>query len=157
MMALDAGLRGILQNMQTDIVLSVDLTYLLPILHKKRLVTETQFQRLSRDIRQSNPEEQNEKLIRIVIGKGVHAFDLFVEALKEEKEHLGHGSLAEALTKEQSRLKAGESAKSRPPETLPRTKKPTTSAPSVPPKPITKPQLMHEVRDTGTASYTPIT
>ena len=144
-MALDAGLREILQNMQREIVITVDLTYLLPILGRKRLVTETQFKQLSGDSRQWNPEERNEKLITIIMGKGVNAFDLFVEALKEEEEHLGHGSLAERLSQEQSRLKSVESSKSRLPETLPRTRKPTASAPAVPPKPSVKPQLVREV------------
>ena len=145
MMALDAGSREILQNMQREIVITVDLTYLLPILRRKHLVTEIQFKQLSGDSRQWSPEERNENLIRIIMGKGVNALDLFIEALKEEQEHLGHGSLAERLSHEQSRLKSVESSKSRPPETQPRTRKLAASAPAVPPKPLAKPQLVYEV------------
>ena len=77
--------------------------------------------------------------MRIIIGKGEDAFDLFVKALQEEKEHLGHGSLAKRLLSEQRRLIAGET-KSRAPEPLPRNKKLPTSAPTPPPKPNVKPQ-----------------
>ena len=80
------------------------------------------------------------------MGKGENAFGLFVEALQEEQEHLGHGSLAKRLLHEQSRLKA-EHAQSKPraPEPLPRNKKPATSAPSVPPKPVAKSQQVSQL------------
>ena len=132
MMALDVGLRDILQNLQSDITLTVQLSHLLPFLRQKRLVTDSECQQLSSDGRESE-SEKNAKLIRIIVGKGENAFDLFVEALQEEQEHLGHNSLAKKLLHEQSRLKSAES-KPRPPEPLPRNKKPTTAAPSVPPK-----------------------
>ena len=138
MMALDVGLRDILQNLQSDITLTIQLVYLLPFLRQKRLVTETECQQLSSEGRESE-SEKNGKLIRIIVGKGENAFDLFVEALQEEQEHLGHDSLAKKLLHEQSRLKA-EQSKPRAPEPLPRNKKPATSAPSVPPKPVAKSQ-----------------
>ena len=142
MMALDVGLRDILQNMQSDITLTVQLSYLLPFLRQIRLVTESECQQLSSDGRESE-SEKNAKLIRIIIGKGENAFDLFVEALLEEQEHLGHNSLAKRLLHEQSRLKAAET-KPRPPEPLPRNKKPATSgAPSVPPKTYKPQQVSH--------------
>ena len=141
-MALDAGLRDILQNLQADITLTIQLTYLLPFLRKRHLVTETEFQQLSSDGRESESAEKNLKLIRIIIGKGEDAFDLFVEALQEEQEHLGHNSLAKRLLHEQRRLKA--EPKPRPPEPLPRNKKPATSAPSIPPKPMAKPQQVSQ-------------
>ena len=141
MMALDSDLRDVLQNLKLDITLTVQLAYLLPFLRQKRLVTETEFQQLSSDGRELE-SEKNGKLIRIIVGKGENAFDLFVEALQEEQEHLGHGSLAKKLLHEQSRLKA--ESKPRPPEPLPRNKKPATSAPSVPPKPIAKPQQVSQ-------------
>ena len=65
--------------------------------------------------------------------KGEHAFDLFVEALQEEQEHLGHSSLANKLVQERNRLQAPGggnpaelSSKPRRPEPLPCSKKPTT-------------------------------
>ena len=49
-MALDAGLRDVLQSLQSDITISVQLTpHLLPILRQKRLVTGPEFQQLSSD------------------------------------------------------------------------------------------------------------
>ena len=138
MMALDAGLRDILQSLQSDIILTIQLTHLLPILRQKRLVTQAEFQHLSSDEKESDMDK-NAKLMRIIISKGEDAFDLFVKALQEEKEHLGHGSLAKRLLSEQRRLIAGET-KPRAPEPLPRNKKPPTSAPTPPPKPSAKPQ-----------------
>ena len=126
MMALDSNLRDVLQNLKSDITLTVQLPYLLPFLRQKRLVTETELQQLSSDGRESD-SEKNGKLIRIIIGKGEEAFDLFVKALQEEQEHLGHGSLAKRLLHEQNRLKA-EASKPRRPEPLPRSKKPATTA-----------------------------
>ena len=139
-MACDGGLKDILQNMQTEIIKLVDLTYLLPILRRKRLVTETQFQMLSME---SNPEERSKKLVRMVMGKGMNGFDLFVEALKEEREYLNHSILAKKLSQEKNRIKGGKSAK--PPIPAPRTKKPVKSSPPLPPKPepMTKLRRVH--------------
>ena len=134
MMALNSNLRDVLQSMKSDITSTVQLTYLLPFLRQKRLVTEAEFQQLSGDGRESD-SEKNGKLIRIIMGKGEDAYDLFVEALQEEQEHLGHSSLASKLVQERNRLRAlgggnpGElSSKPRRPEPLPRSKKPTTFA-----------------------------
>ena len=85
--------------------MTVQLTYLLPFLRQKRLVTETEFHQLASDGQESEPE-RNEMLIRIIMTKGEDAFDLFVEALQEEQEHLGHNSLAKRLLHEQRWLKA---------------------------------------------------
>ena len=150
-MALDVALRDILQNLQSDITLTVQLSHLLPFLRQKRLVTETEFQQLSSDGREAD-SEKNGKLIRIIIGKGESAFDLFVEALQEEQEHLGHNSLAKRLLHEQSRLKADDS-KPRPPEPLPRNKKPATAAPSVPPKTYKSQQVSQSTEWLAIASY----
>ena len=137
-MALDAGLRNILQSEQSDITLTVQLSHLLPFLRKKQLVTEPEFQQLSNE--KESDSEKNGKLIRIIIiGKGKDAYDLFIEALQEEQEHLGHSSLAKKLLDEKKRLKAQSK-----PEPLPRSKKPldksATSTPNTEPKPDDKPQ-----------------
>ena len=137
LMALDAGLRNILQSEQSGITLTIQLSHLLPILRKKRLVTEPEFQQLSSD--KESDSEKNGKLIRIIIGKGEDAFDLFIEALQEEQEHLGHSSLARKLMDEKKRLKAQTK-----PEPLPRSKKPldklATSTSTAEPKSDDKPQ-----------------
>ena len=130
MMALDSNLRDVLQNLKSDITLTVQLPYLLPYLRQKRLVTETELQQLSSDGRESD-SEKNGRLIRIIIGKGEEAFDLFVKALQEEQEHLGHSSLAKRLLQEQNRLKV-EASKPRRPEPLPRSKKPATTTVTIP-------------------------
>ena len=136
-MALDAGLRNILQSEQSAITLTIQLGYLLPILRKRRLVTEQEYQQLSNE--KESDSEKNGKLVKIIIGKGESAFDLFIEALQEEQEHLGHSSLAKKLLDEKKRLKAQSK-----PEPLPRSKKPldkpATSTPNTEPKPDDKPQ-----------------
>ena len=144
MMALDAGLRDILQSLQSDITLTIQLTPLLPLLRRKHLVSQAEFQHFSSGDKESDMDK-NAKLMRIIITKGEDAFDLFVEALQEEKEHLGHGSLAKRLLSEQRRLKASET-KPRAPEPLPRNKKLPTSAPTPPPKPNTKPQSQPQLQ-----------
>ena len=125
MMALSSALKDILQSMKSDITSTIQLTYLLPILRQKRLVTEAEFQQLSSKGRESD-SEKNGKLIRIITGKGEDAYDLFVEALQEEQEHLCHSSLANKLVQERNRLLAEQSSKFRRPEALPRTTKPLT-------------------------------
>ena len=107
-MALDDGLRDALQRLESDIAITLQLHYLLPILRRKRLVTQSEFQQFSSDEKESDLKK-NRKLIRIITGKGEDAFDLFIEALQEEEEHLGHGSLAKRLVNEKKRLKAAES------------------------------------------------
>ena len=87
--------------MKSDITSTIQLTYLLPILLQKRLVTEAEFQQLSSEGRESD-SEKNGKLIRIITGKGEDAYDLFVEALQEEQEHLGHSSLAKISARTKS-------------------------------------------------------
>lgn len=120
-MALNTSLRDILQSLQSDIVLTTQLNYLLPILRQKHLVTESEFQQLSSSdhTRESN-SEKNCKLIRIITSKGEDAFNLFVESLQEETEHLGHASLAKKLLLEQKQVK---DLKLCPPIPLPRRRK----------------------------------
>ena len=108
MMALDDGLRDALQRLESDIAITLQLHYLLPILRRKRLVTQSEFQQFSSDEKESDLKK-NRKLIRIITGKGEDAFDLFIEALQEEEEHLGHGSIAKKLADEKKQLKAAES------------------------------------------------
>ena len=42
-MALDDGLRDALQRLESDIAITLQLHYLLPILRRKRLVTQSEF------------------------------------------------------------------------------------------------------------------
>ena len=144
-MALDAELREILQKMETDLKITIQLDTLLPILCKKHLVTQTEHQRLSND--KDSDAEKNGKLVRIIQGKGENAFDLFIEALKEEKDHIGHGSLAQKLSRERGR-KTRDASEERPnckesrdlsrPEPLPRATRKKGPPPPPPPKPPTQ-------------------
>ena len=132
-MALDAELREILQRMETDLKLTIQLDTLLPILCKKHLVTQAEHQRLSSD--KDSGAEKNGKLVRIIQGKGENAFDLFVEALREEKEHLGHASLAQKLSQERSgKVRDSESRDLNRPEPLPRATR-KKGPPPPPPRP----------------------
>ena len=100
-------------------------------------MTEQEYQQLSNE--KESDSEKNGKLVKIIIGKGESAFDLFIEALQEELEHLGHSSLARKLIDQKKRLKAQLK-----PEPLPHSKKPleksATSTPNTEPKPDDKPQ-----------------
>ena len=58
-MALDAGLRNILQSEQSDITLTVQLSHLLPFLRKKQLVTEPEFQQLSNEKESDSERMEN--------------------------------------------------------------------------------------------------
>lgn len=122
-MALDAGLRDVLQSLESDISITIQLPCLLPFLRRKRLVTQSELQQLSSDGKESDLEK-NRKLIRIITGKGENAYDLFIEALQEEGEHLGHASLVKKLMNEKKKIKSAVC----PPEP------PTTPTPTFPPK-----------------------
>lgn len=119
-----ADLRHILQGLQSEIEVTIQLTHLLPILRTKRLLTQSEFQQLSNDGKESDLEK-NRKLIRIIIAKGENAFNLFIEALQGEREHLGHESLAKRLMDEKNQLKL--ETKPLAPKPLPRQTESATS------------------------------
>ena len=64
------------------------------------MVTEEEFKEISDDYGHTGISEgqRNGKLL-ILLQKGESAFDLFISALKEEDEHLGHESLAKIATR----------------------------------------------------------
>ena len=95
-MALDPNLRKILQKHHNDIASSVQLQHLLPILRDKGLVTDPEFESLLTTTAESS-YEKNKKMVSIILQKGRKAFDLFVKALQNEKDHIGHKSLADTL------------------------------------------------------------
>lgn len=97
-MALDDGLRDALQHLESDIATTLQLHYLLPILRRKRLVIQSEFQQFSSDEKESDLKK-NRKLIRIITGKGEDAFDLFIEALQDEEEHLGSRQLSQEASR----------------------------------------------------------
>lgn len=117
----DEDYRQILQNNEKYITNSTNLSCLLPILRAKGLLTDGEFQLL-----QEMPPykvRNRSQLVQILLGKGGgNALNLFIQALHEEKEHLGHKNLARALVGEVSNLKPKSTKKApAPPTTSPRT------------------------------------
>ena len=75
---------------------TLNLTYLLPHLLQKRLVTAEEDEQL----RQANRStlDKNDEFLRILKTKGSTAFSKFLEALYEENQHLGHEDLYDKLS-----------------------------------------------------------
>ena len=110
----------LLHNNERKIKNSINLTCLLPILRTKRLLTDDEF-RLLQEIHYET--QKNSQLVQFLQNKGGgSALHLFIEALQEEDEHMGHKTLAVTLLSEISTIK------SRPPAVA---KKP---APPTPPR-----------------------
>ena len=112
----DEEYRRVLQNNEKNITNSTNLSCLLPILRKKGLLTEDEFQLL-----QEMPAyevRRRSQLVQTLQSKGGgNALNLFIEALQEETEHLGHKNLAITLLGEIASIKH---AKKPAPPTLPR-------------------------------------
>ena len=96
--------RRVLQNNEKNITNSTNLSCLLPILRKKGLLTEDEFRLL-----QEMPGyevRRRSQLVQILQSKGGgNALNLFIEALQEETEHLGHKHLAITLLGEITSIK----------------------------------------------------
>ena len=103
-MALSASHRNILQQHRSEIVSTINPSALLPLLLSKKLVTGEEFHEISDDSIRLSDEQRNGKLLDIIVKKGAEAFDLFVNALREEDKHLGHESLAKTLEEEKAKL-----------------------------------------------------
>ena len=112
-----------LQTSQEEAVICIQLGYLLPHLRSRKLVTDLEFRQYSDERRTS--DERNRALMRLIETKGGEkSFDLFVEALEAEKQHIGHEHLAKMLRNGKASLKSR--------LIIPRT------APPPPPKPFKK-------------------
>ena len=98
----------VLRNNENKIANLINLTCLLPLLRAKGLLTESE----SKLLEEMSPETQHNRinrgtqLVQILLGKkgGRKVLDVFIEALREEKEHVGHKSLAFELLAELSKL-----------------------------------------------------
>ena len=124
---MDAGVRQVLQNSQEEAVICIQLSYLLPELRKRKLVTDLEFRQYSDEKRAA--DERNKALLRLIETKGGEkSFDLFVQALEAEKQHTGHEYLARKLREGKSALKS-------------RLIIPSARAPIPPPKPAKKVRL----------------
>lgn len=109
--------RRILHNNETKITNSTNLKCLLPILQTKGLLTDAEFQ-LLHDM-PSYEAHRSSQLVSILLKKGGgNALNLFVEALQEEYEHLGHKTLAVSLLGELTSIKTKTAKKPAPPVPL---------------------------------------
>lgn len=93
---MDTGVRHLLQTNQEEVMICVQVYYLLPELRKRKLITDLEFRQLSDD--KKTTEEKNKALLRAIETKGGEkSFDLFLQALEAEKQHMGHEHLAKVL------------------------------------------------------------
>ena len=95
----------VLRNNKNKIANLVNLTCLLPLIRAKGLLTESE----SKLLEEMSPETQHNRgaqLVQILLDKkgGRNVLDVFIEALHEEKEHVGHKCLAFKLLAELSKL-----------------------------------------------------
>ena len=75
---------------------TLNLTYLLPHLLQKRLVTAEEDELLRQQNRSTL--DKNNEFLRILKTKGSTAFSKFLEALNEESQHLGHEDIYNKLS-----------------------------------------------------------
>ena len=78
----------ILEEFAQDLRSSLNLTCLLPHLMKRRLLTASEEQKLKNQVK--TDLDINSEFLDCLKTKGSRAFALFLAALREEKEHLGH-------------------------------------------------------------------
>ena len=86
----------ILNELGKELKSTLDLSYLLPGLVKRKLLTDGDVAKLSHPSKSSL--EKNEEFLNILKTKGSKAFPKFLEALQEEDQHLGHEDLFEKLS-----------------------------------------------------------
>ena len=96
----------VLENSARDITNLTDISYLFPMLYSKGLITESKFKSL-----EEMPAHERSQLFYNILANSERkpsAFQLFIEALQEEKHHVGHKLLASKLLEEVSKIKSGE-------------------------------------------------
>jgi len=82
-----------LRHFQPTLVKYINLSALLPYLNKHLLLTDNENDILSNP---SMPHRSRvQKLLQFMEAKGEKGFQLFLEAISEEPEHLGHKDLTE--------------------------------------------------------------
>lgn len=104
---MEKGQQMILDEFALDLQSSLNLSYLLPHLMKRKLLTASEEHRLKSEAK--TDRDSNSQFIDYLKTKGSHAFDLFLEALKDETEHLGHVDLYKRMfqcSKSKRNLKA---------------------------------------------------
>ena len=101
---MDTGVRQLLQTNHEEATICIQLYYLLPELRKRKLVTDLEFRQFSDD--KKTAEEKNKALLCAIETKGgERSFDLFLQALEAEKQHMGHEHLAKVLRDAKAALK----------------------------------------------------
>ena len=83
---------------QEDIIRLVDLATLVPVLNRYKLLTPTENSILTDYITVvMAPQERCRQLTQFMAKKGDDGYQLFLQALQEEKQHLGHNQLHQLL------------------------------------------------------------
>ena len=135
----------VLHNNERKIKNSLNLSYLLPIIWSKGLLTEDEY-RLLQEMQYET--QKNSQFVQFLKNKGGgDAMNLFIQALQEEYQHMGHKNLAVTLLQEMSSIKSSRPAPpvaKKPPPTPPRKSKVsnTLAAPFSTPQPVRKQPLL---------------
>lgn len=85
----------ILDEFAPDLKSSLNLSYLLPHLMKRKLLTTSEEHKLKSQAKTNH--DSNSEFIDYLKTKGSRAFSLFLTALRDETEHLGHLDLYERM------------------------------------------------------------
>lgn len=86
----------ILEDFASDLKLSLNMTYLLPHLMKRKLLTTAEEHKLKNQAKTDH--DNNSEFLDYLKTKGSRAFALFLAALRDETEHLGHADLCERMS-----------------------------------------------------------
>ena len=86
----------ILEDFASDLKLFLNMTYLLPHLMKRKLLTTAEEHKLKNQAKTDH--DNNSEFLDYLKTKGSRAFALFLAALRDETEHLGHVDLCERMS-----------------------------------------------------------
>ena len=92
---LSTGVESVYLVHQGDIVQLVDLNTLVPVLNRHHVLTQEQSSDLLRSM--ISHQERKRQLVEFMSTKGEEGYRLFLQALREEREHLGHRQLYKQL------------------------------------------------------------
>ena len=82
---------------QEDIIRLVDLATLVPVLNRYKLLTTVENSVLTDMTVVMAPQEHCRQLTQFMAKKGDKGYQLFLQLLQEEKQHLGHNQLYQLL------------------------------------------------------------
>ena len=80
---------------QADVTELADLSVLVPVMNKHRLLTHQETSYLTST--NTTPQEQCQKLVEFLLQKGEDGYRRFLQSLKEEQQHIGHVQLYHQL------------------------------------------------------------